>query len=128
MSTLAIYTVDMIEVSVNVSASLRVVLVVAHVDRAINFGGNRAACQFYSKLENSFSFRRCLPATSNHVRAECDANRRNGRTSINANNASVNVAEMIPEELPSRIHEQFVPRSFAIRDLKQPTSFVHAAE
>lgn len=40
-----------------------------------------------------------LIAMGNHVRAEYDANRRNDQTSINANNTSVNIAEIISEKL-----------------------------
>jgi len=81
----------------SISVLLRVINS-ATLQQLISIGSNRAVCQFYFKLQNShstFSFPSLLAMGNLRSRRM----RRSGRASINANNVSVNVAEIISEEL-----------------------------
>jgi len=81
----------------SISVLLRVINS-ATLQQLISIGSNRAVCQFYFKLQNSHStFSSPSLLAMGNLRSR--RMRRSGRASINANNVSVNVAEIISEEL-----------------------------
>jgi len=80
----------------SISVLLRVINS-ATLQQLISIGSNRAVCQFYFKLQNShLTFSSPSLLAMGNLRSR--RMRRSGRASINANNVSVNVAEIIISE------------------------------